>query len=108
MAEKLLQVHFGLNVAPAEYRHIASAVAESFARVPGLRWKIWIVDEQKREAGGVYLFEDQRALEAFAASDLAKTIATHPALKNVTMRASDVMPEETAVTRGPVGATVNA
>jgi len=108
MAEKILQIQFGLNVTAAEYKQIAGAVAESFAKVPGLRWKIWIVDEQKREAGGIYLFEDQRALEAFAASDLAKTVATHPALKNVTMRASDVMPDETAVTRGPVGATVHA
>jgi putative monooxygenase ydhR len=108
MAEKILQIQFGLNVTPSEYKQIAGAVAESFAKVPGLRWKIWILDEQKREAGGVYLFEDQRALEAFAASDLAKTVATHPALKNVTMRASDVMPEETAVTRGPIGATVHA
>jgi hypothetical protein len=108
MSEKLLQISFGLNVTPAEYKQIAWAVAESFANVPGLRWKIWIVDEQKREAGGVYLFEDQRALDAFTSSDLAKTVATHPALKNVTMRASDIMPEETAVTRGPIATTAHA
>jgi hypothetical protein len=108
MSEKLLQVNFGLNVAPAEYKQICGAIADSFAKVPGLRWKIWIVDEQKREAGGIYLFEDQRAFDAFASSDLAKTVATHPALKNVTMRASDIMPEETAVTRGPVSATAHA
>ncbi|OLC49606.1 MAG: hypothetical protein AUH43_07340 [Acidobacteria bacterium 13_1_40CM_65_14] len=108
MAEKLLQVNFGLNVAPAEYTQICVAVAESFAKVPGLRWKVWFIDERKREAGGIYLFDDQRALDAFASSDLAKTIATHPALKNVTMRASDIMPEVTAVTRGPIGTTMNA
>ena len=108
MAEKILQISFGLNVTSAEFKQIAGAVAESFAKVPGLRWKIWIANEEKREAGGIYLFEDQRALEAFAASDLAKTVATHPALKNVTMRASDVMPEETAVTRGPIAAAVSA
>jgi len=108
MSEKLLQISFGLSVTPAEYKQIAGAVAESFAKVPGLRWKIWIVDEQKREAGGVYLFEDQRALDAFTSSDLAKTVATHPALKNVTMRASEIMPEETAMTRGPVATTTHA
>jgi hypothetical protein len=108
MSEKLLQINFGLNVTPAEYKQIASAVADSFAKVPGLRWKLWILDEQKREAGGIYLFEDQRAFDAFAASGLAKTVATHPALKNVTMRVSDIMPEQTAVTRGPVASTANA
>ena len=99
---------FTVNVAPAEYKQIAAAVADSFASVPGLRWKLWILDEQKREAGGIYLFEDQRAFDAFAASDLAKTVATHPALKNVTMRVSDIMPEQTAVTRGPIAAAVTA
>jgi hypothetical protein len=104
MSEKLLQVNFGLNVTPAEYEQIANAVCESFARVPGLKWKVWFLNEQQREAGGIYLFEDQRALDAFTASDLAKTVATNPALRKVDMRASDVMPQATAVTRGPIGA----
>jgi hypothetical protein len=104
MAEKLLQVNFGLNVTPAEYKLIAASVANAFAEVPGLRWKVWILNEAQREAGGVYLFEDQRALDNFMHGDLAKVVATHPSLKNAAMKQFDVMPEVTAVTRGPVGA----
>ena len=107
MAEKLLQVNFALNVSPAQYEQIASAVCESFAQVPGLKWKVWFINEQQREAGGIYLFEDQDALDAFAASDLARTVSTHPALRSVTMRASDVMAHPSVVTRAPIGAAVH-
>lgn len=108
MAEALLQVNFELNVSPSEYQNIATTVADAFAKVPGLRWKVWFLNEQRREAGGIYLFEDQRAFDAFAASDLAKTVATHPALRNVTMRQATVMEEVTAITHGPVGAAAHA
>src|ERR1051326_2238472 len=107
MAEQLLQVNFGLNVTPGEYHTICQSVADAFAQVPGLRWKLWIVNEQRREAGGVYLFEDHRALDAFVASDLAKAVATNPALKNVTMKSSAVMTDVSAVTRAPLAAPAN-
>jgi len=108
MAEALLQVNFELNVPTADYRAMTTSVADAFAKVPGLRWKVWILNEERREAGGIYLFEDQHALDAFAASDLARNVATHPAFRHVTMRQSSVMPEVTAVTRGPIGAAAHA
>lgn len=108
MAEALLQVNFELNVSTGEYKNIATSVADAFAQVPGLRWKLWILNEERREAGGIYLFEDQQALDAFTASALAKGVVTNPALRNVTMRQSTIMPEATAVTRGPIAAAAHA
>jgi len=108
MAEKLLQINFGVNVAPAEYDAICLSVADAFAAIPGLRWKLWFQDAGRRDAGGIYLFEDQRALDAFLGSDLAKTVATHPALRDVTVRPSDVMPALSAITRAPIAASVRA
>jgi len=103
MAEQILQVNFGLNVAAAEYRDIADSVAESFARVPGLRWKVWFLNEEQRAAGGIYLFESQPALNRFLTSELATIVATHPALRDVTLKQAEVMPNVTAITRGPIG-----
>src|SRR5437899_1402166 len=60
MAEQVLQINFALNVSPAEYRNLAAGVADAFAQVPGLRWKVWFLDDQAREAGGIYLFEDEQ------------------------------------------------
>lgn len=108
MAERVLQVNFRLNVSTADYQTLARSVAESYAQVPGLRWKVWILNEEQRTAGGIYLFEDQRAVDAFLAGGLAKAVATHPALQDVTISEFDVMPDVTAVTRGPVGAPVIA
>jgi hypothetical protein len=108
MTEKLLQVNFRLNVGIAEYRRVASAVCERFAQVPGLKWKIWYVNEDQNEAGGICLFEDQHTLDAFASGRVAQSFCAHPALREVTMRAADVMPDLSAVTRGPVGAAAHA
>jgi len=106
LAEQLLQINFALNVSPAEYKTLAAGVAEAFAHVPGLRWKVWFLDDATREAGGIYLFEDEQALNTFLASDLGKVVGTHPAFRGATLKHSAVMPEVTAITRGPVGAAV--
>jgi Putative mono-oxygenase ydhR len=108
MAEQLLQINFGLNVAPAEYRAFAATVAEAFTRVPGLRWKVWFVNEEAREAGGIYLFQDERTLNDYLASDIVAGIRTNPALRNATFKHAAVMPEVSAMTRGPIAAPVSA
>jgi len=108
MTEQILQINFGLNVSPTEYRAFAASVAQTVASVPGLRWKMWFLNEDTREAGGIYLFEDERTLKAYLSSDIIQTVRTHPALKNATFTHAPVMSDLTALTRGPVGATVTA
>lgn len=34
-------------------------LAESIAHEPGLVWKVWTENADNREAGGIYLFEDE-------------------------------------------------
>lgn len=48
-----------------EQRQALRALAESIAREPGLVWKIWTVSEAEGRAGGVYLFADRAAAEAY-------------------------------------------
>ena len=50
----ILQINFKLNVAPAEYRKLCKSVAQTIADVPGLLWKVWLLNEQDGEAGGIY------------------------------------------------------
>lgn len=106
MSEAILQVNFSLNVPVAEYRQICSSIAAAFAEVPGLRWKTWLLNEGANEAGGIYLFEDQNALQAFLRSPLAAQVQAHPALTHFTAKPFDVMAEVSAVTRAPIGAAV--
>jgi len=65
MAEKILQLNFKFSVSKAEYDQAAAALANKFAAVAGLRWKIWLMNEKENEAGGIYLFDDESSLLAY-------------------------------------------
>lgn len=81
-----------------------SPLAEDVSHVPGLQWKIWILNEAESEAGGIHLFEDEATCNNYLASSLVETITSHPALSDFDVKQFDVMDEQTATTRGPVGA----
>lgn len=102
MSAALLQVNFRFSVPSAEYEQMANTLAGQFAAVPGLRWKVWIMNEPEREAGGIYLFEDDDALQTYLAGPLAAAVAEHPALTDISAKAFAVMNDATAITRGPV------
>ncbi|WP_372958196.1 monooxygenase [Marinobacter sp.] len=40
-------------------------LAESIAQEPGLIWKVWTENAATREAGGIYLFEDEASARAY-------------------------------------------
>jgi hypothetical protein len=101
---KILQINFKLRVSTSEYQTLCQSVAQAFAGVPGLRWKIWILNEREKEAGGIYLFESEGALNDFVSGPLAAQVKSHPALADFSAKVFDVMNEVTAVTRGPVWA----
>ena len=102
MAEKLLQINFKFSITKAEYEEAASSLAGAFAGVDGLRWKIWILNEAEKEAGGIYLFNDESSLNAFLSGPLAAQVKSHPAFSDMTAKPFDVMPKPTATCRGPV------
>lgn len=102
MAGKLLQLNFRFNVPRAEYEQAVAPLADDFAQVPGLVWKIWLMNEVESEAGGIYLFEDESALAAYLDGPLAGAVKSHPALSDMSVKRFDVIEDLTAVTRGPV------
>ncbi len=108
MAAKILQVNFKLNVSATEYGQLCQSIAQVFADVPGLRWKVWILNEQEKEAGGIYLFESEEALNNYLSGPLAAKVKSIPALYDVNVKVFDVMEEVTATTRGPVTAMAAA
>lgn len=103
MSPKILQVNFKLKASTPEYQSICQSIAQAFADVPGLTWKIWILNDSEKEAGGIYLFEDERALGAFLSGPLAAQVKSHPALSNFNAKTFDVMEDVTIKTHGPVG-----
>ena len=59
MSEIMLQLNFDFSVTKEEYEQAVSPLADKFADVPGLIWKIWILNEEKSEAGGIYFYRLQ-------------------------------------------------
>lgn len=102
MSEKILQINFKFEMPRADYDQFAVQAAEPIAATPGLRWKVWLMNEAEKEAGGIYLFKDEASLQAFLGPVTAQ-MGSHPALKEISVKQFGVMTDVTAVTRGPLG-----
>ena len=98
----ILQVNFKLNVPTAEYKAMCESVSQAVADVPGLKWKVWLLNEAEKEAGGIYLFKDEQSLQNYLAGPIVSKIKSHPGLRDLSAKQFDVMEDMTALTRGPV------
>jgi hypothetical protein len=74
----ILQFNFKLNVSPVEYRQICESVAQAIADVPGLVWKVWLLNEREGEAGGIYLFQDEQSLVGYLSGPIVAQIKSPP------------------------------
>ncbi|MFX0209099.1 MAG: YdhR family protein [Candidatus Hodarchaeota archaeon] len=102
MPGRIMQLNFKFSVSGAEYEQAVSPLATQFAAVDGLRWKIWMINEEEREAGGIYMFDDEASVKAFLDGPLASQVTSHPALSDFSVKQFDVMENVTAITRGPI------
>ena len=99
----LLIVNFQLNELSSEaYAAHCAQVAPVFAGLPGLIAKYWLANPMTNTYGGVYLWQDQTAMERYRTSDIYRRIAANPHFINVTMRNFAVLPEPSAITGGIV------
>lgn len=95
-----LHIEFEFACTLDEYRNLAEHVAPDIARVPGLVSKLWIVDEERRRAGGAYLFSDRSAAAAYLEGPMVAGLGKNPAIRNVTARLFDVLSAASEITRG--------
>lgn len=99
----ILQINFELAVSVPDFERLAQTVAPAYAEVPGLQWKVWLLNRATREAGGIYLFDSQASLDAFLNGPLAAQVKALPEIRNLSVKQFEVMADVTAVTRGPIG-----
>ena len=103
MDARILQVNFSLDgMSPAEYDRACRDFAPPVAAVPGLCWKIWLLNEGEGRAGGLYLFDDARALRDFAAGPIVAGLREAPFVRDLEVREFGVMPDHSALTRAPL------
>ncbi len=99
MSAKLVQINFQLNTARAEYERENRPYARPIADLPGLRWKVWIINEAKSEAGGIYLFDGDAVVQDFLNGPIIAEMRCDPTLS---IKEFDVLADLTAITRGPM------
>ena len=62
----LLQLHFAFNGPFGdEMAEQLKPLAESINQEPGFLWKVWTESEKTHEAGGIYLFTDEKSALAY-------------------------------------------
>ena len=62
----LLQLHFAFNGPFGdEMAEQLKPLAESINQEPGFLWKVWTESEKNHEAGGIYLFTDEKSALAY-------------------------------------------
>ncbi len=88
------------NTTPEQFKKQCDELAPALAQVPGLISKVWLADATGNTYGGVYTWRDRAAFQAFAQSDLAKTMFNNPSIVDVTTRDYAVLEGPTKVTRG--------
>jgi len=104
----ILQINFKFDVPLEEYQHICQSVAQAIADLPGLRWKIWILNEREKEAGGIYLFASEQAIHDYLSGPIVAQVKSHPGFRELSAKQFDVMDDVTAITRGPLSAVATA
>lgn len=67
------------------YRRACAQFAPAFEALPGLLAKLWIGDASTNTYGGVYLFADRDAADAYAASELFAGVRAHPNFGDITV-----------------------
>ena len=104
MTQKIVQINGQLTVPVEEFeRQNGVEAAAFFAGVPGLLWKIWIVNRARSEAGGIYLFADETSYEEYITGPIAAQLRAYPLWTDVSIKGFDYLPAQSAVTRAPIG-----
>lgn len=108
MSQKILQINFKFTTSAADYVKLVAPFADPIGAVPGLDWKVWLVNEKSREAGGIYLFKDEPSADAYLNGEIVMGLKKQPTLMDISAKLFDVEETLTQKTRGPLKVAVTA
>jgi hypothetical protein len=104
MSPQVLQINYKFSGSGSDFEREFGPVAAEISRVPGLRWKLWLFDEAESRGGGIYLFDDEAALQGYLSGPIVAALKSHPAFSDLNVQAFTVLEQPTTLTRGPVEA----
>ena len=101
----ILVINFNLKgIGDEDYRGLIEPIAPAFAGLPGLVSKTWLANAATNTYGGVYVWSDRGAMEAYKETDIYKGMQANPHFENVTVTDFPVVENATRATRGPIEA----
>jgi heme-degrading monooxygenase HmoA len=103
----VLIVNFKLRgITEDEYAQAAEhKFASLFRDMPGLISKLWLKNDATNTYGGVYIWRDRQAIEAYRQSEIFAELAANPHFTDVTCTDFGVLESPTRITRGLAAAT---
>ena len=102
MPKAILQVNYHFTSSHGQHVQMVTPLAEPLSGVPGLIWKIWLMNEADSEAGGIYLFENRDAANAFMNSQAIAEFVAQPSITSVSAKMFEPNEILSRVTRGPL------
>jgi hypothetical protein len=97
-----LQLRFNLRVPPDVLIAQSREAATIIASVEGLIWKIWVLQEEEFEMGGMYLFANRQTAEAYLNHPIIQAVRSNPAVVSTESKMWDVESSLSALTRAPL------
>ena len=98
----VLHLRFKLRVPPDVFLARSREAATVIASVEGLVWKIWILQQEELEIGGVYLFANRETAEAYLNHPVIQAVRSNPAVVSTESHLWDVESSLSALTRAPL------
>ena len=98
----VLDMRLKLRVPPDVFLAKSPEAAAVIAAVEGLIWKIWILQQEELEMGGMYLFANRETAEAYLNDPVVQAVRSNPAVVSTESRLWDVESSLSAITRAPL------
>ncbi len=98
----VLHLRFKLRVSPHDLLAHSREAATKIASVEGLIWKIWILQEEEFEMGGMYLFANRETAEAYLNHPVIQAVRLNPNVVSTQSELWEVESSLSALTRAPL------
>ena len=98
----VLHLRFKLRVPPDVLLAHSREAATIIASVEGLIWKVWVLQKEEFEIGGMYLFANREAAEAYLKHPVIQAVSSNPAVVSHQSQLWDVESSLSALTRAPL------
>ncbi len=102
MGKTVVQINYRFGMTLEECSATFKPLAEPIAAVEGLLWKVWLMDAEHREGGGIYLFDSPESAQAYLTGPIITGLGQNPQFSDLSVKVSGIDSDLSMITRGPI------